>query len=206
MIRYRTVSICFIFLTVFLFIWIPLNTHAQENISLPPYKNWTLPVEDRIDDLIKRMTLEEKIYLVSGAKKGEAAIVAGVEPNADSPGTILLASDFFSRTQRNFRLGIPELTMTDGPLGPNGKGRSTNYSASINMAATFDESLIQHVGESIGEETRILGYNMLLAPCINIVRAPHNGRTFESYGEDPYLMSRMGVAFVKGVQSKRVAT
>ena len=179
---------------------------AQEKTTMPVYKNWTLPVEQRVDDLLKRMTLEEKIALVSGAKGGEAPLIDGVEPNSDSPGTILLAANFFSKTKKNFRLNIPELVMTDGPLGPNGKGAATNYSAAINMAATFDDSLIQVVAGEIGKETRVLGYNMLLAPCVNIGRAPHNGRTFEAYGEDPFLVSRMGVAFVKGVQSQRVAT
>ena len=96
--------------------------------------------------------------------------------------------------------------MSDGPLGPNAKGRATNYSATINMAATFDTGLIRTVAENIGEETRILGRNMLLAPMINIVRTPFGGRTFEFFGEDPYLVSRMTVAYVKGVQNKNVAT
>ncbi len=179
---------------------------AQKTPPLPPYKNWNLPVEERVEDLLSRMTLEEKINMVSGAKKGEAPTNTEAVQNSNNPNAIVVASDFFSKTQRNFRLGIPELTMTDGPLGPNGKGASTNYSSAINMAATFDDSLILKVGESIGEETRVLGYNMILAPCINIARSPHNGRTFEAFGEDPFLMSRMAVAFVKGVQSKRVAT
>ncbi|MBC8183808.1 glycoside hydrolase family 3 C-terminal domain-containing protein [candidate division KSB1 bacterium] len=182
------------------------NLLAQKTPHLPSYKHWNLPVEERVEDLLKRMTLEEKINMVSGAKKGELPTNTESTQSSDNPNAILVASDFFSKTQRNWRLGIPELTMTDGPLGPNGKGASTNYSSAINMAATFDDSLMLEVGESIGEETRILGYNMLLAPCINITRAPHNGRTFEAFGEDPFLMSRMAVAFVKGVQSKRVAT
>ncbi|MEN8193778.1 MAG: DUF4434 domain-containing protein [Bacteroidota bacterium] len=143
------------------------------------YKNPAHPVEARVKDLIQRMTLEEKVDFVSG--------------------------NGFT-TKSNIRLGIPEIVMTDGPLGPNGKGRATNYSACINMASTWDVSLIKRIGVSMGEETRILGYNMLLGPNLNIARVPHGGRTFESFGEDPYLMSRMGEAYIIGVQSERVIT
>jgi len=145
--------------------------------DLPAYKNPAFPVEKRVDDLLGRMNQWEKIDLISGQ------------------GFV---------TKPNIRLGIPQIVMTDGPLGPNGKGRATNYSASINMAATWDTSLIRRVAEEIGRETRILGYNMLLGPCVNIVRVPHGGRTFESFGEDPYLMSSMAVAYINGVQSQRV--
>jgi len=147
--------------------------------ELPVYKNSRLPVNQRIDDLLSRMSLEEKVDLVGGAG---------------------------FKTKKNIRLCIPELLMTDGPLGPNVKGRATNYSATINMAATFNTALIHRVAENLGEETRILGRNMLLAPMINIVRTPYGGRTFEFFGEDPWLVSRMTVAYVKGVQSRNVAT
>jgi beta-glucosidase len=147
--------------------------------ELPVYKNSRIPVEQRIDDLLSKMTLEEKVDLVGGAG---------------------------FKTKKNNRLGIPELLMTDGPLGPNVQRRATNYSATINMAATFDTALIRIVAENIGEETRILGRNMLLAPMINIVRTPFGGRTFEFFGEDPWLVSRMTVTYVKGVQSREVAT
>lgn len=141
------------------------------------YKNSAVSVEMRVKDLLNRMTLSEKLDLISG--------------------------DGFT-SKRNNRLGIPEIVMTDGPLGPNGKGRATNYSACINMAATWDDSLINRVAVSMGRETRELGYNMLLGPCLNIARVPHGGRTFESFGEDPYLMSRMARAYIIGVQSQRV--
>jgi beta-glucosidase len=180
-----------------------MHLSAQPENALPPYKNRFLPVEERLKDLLGRMTLEEKIRMVSGSRKddGSAASLAGT-----TPATILAAVDSPSKTMRNIRLGIPELIMTDGPLGPNGKGAATNYGSAINWAATFDDSLMNVVAKEIGAETRVLGFNMLLGPCINIARTPFGGRTFESFGEDPYLVSRMGVAFVKGVQSKRVAT
>ncbi|MEN8251707.1 MAG: glycoside hydrolase family 3 C-terminal domain-containing protein, partial [Bacteroidota bacterium] len=110
------------------------------------------------------------------------------------------------KTMVNNRLDIPEIIMTDGPLGPNIKKHSTNYSAMINLAATFNTDLMYRVAEEIGAETRVSGRNMLLGPNINVARAPHGGRIFEGFGEDPYLISQMVVPYVKGVQSKRVIT
>lgn len=136
-------------------------------------------IERNIKIIRNKMTLEEKIDLIAG-------------------------DDF--RTKPNPRLGIPAFTMTDGPLGPRGKGPNTVYSAPINFAATWDVDLIYRIGQAMGEETRILGFNLLLGPCINIARVPYGGRNFESFGEDPYLTSKMAVAEIKGIQSKNVAT
>ena len=165
-------------LLVFLFGLIVGIVFAGEP-SIPVYKNKDAAIPARVNDLLSRMTLEEKVDLVGGA------------------GFV---------TKRNVRLGIPQLIMTDGPLGPNGRGHATNYSAMINLAATFDVPLMSKVAQNIGEEVRILGRNMLLGPCINIARVPQGGRTFEGFGEDPYLVSQMAVAYVKGVQSKNVVT
>ena len=171
------------FLAVILMCFVVLAISGSNAKEIEPYNDPNRPIEDRVEDLLKRMTLEEKVDLVSGSEEGP-----------------------MSKTKKNVRLGIPEMIITDGPLGPNHSGKATNYSASINMAATFDDSLIGKVAESIGEETRVLGFNMLLGPCINIIRTPYGGRSFECFGEDPYLMSRMAVAYVKGVQSKQVIT
>jgi len=149
---------------------------AQE-IELPIYKDLRGQIEERVEDLMSRMTLEEKIDILNG-----------VDLN----------------TKENVRLGIPKILMTDGPLGPTIRKHSTNYSAMINLAASFDIDLMRRVAESIGEETRVMGRNMLLAPMINIIRVPFWGRAFESFSEDPYLSSRMAVEYVKGVQSKNV--
>jgi len=112
---------------------------AQET-GLAVYKDSSKPIEQRTEDLILRMTLKEKVDLVGGAG---------------------------FKTKKNVRLGIPELLMADGPQGPNTKGRSTHYSAMVNLAATFDIDLMQQVAKNIGQETRVFGRNMLLAPMIN---------------------------------------
>jgi len=136
-------------------------------------------IEERVEYILSQMTLEEKIEQITG-------------------------DDFKSKP--NHRLGIPALTMTDGPLGPRGKGPNTVFSAPINMAAAWDRDLTRRIGVAMGEETRILGFNLLLGPCINISRVPYGGRNFESFGEDPYLMTEMTVPIVEGIQSKNVAT
>ncbi len=147
--------------------------------ELPLYKDNSKPIEYRVEDLVKRMTVEEKVDLIGGLG---------------------------FKTKRNIRLDIPELLMADGPQGPNAKGRSTHYSAMINLGATFDTDLMKQVGKNIGQETRVFGRNMLLAPMINIIRTPFGGRSFELFSEDPYLTSRMAVSYVKGVQEERVIT
>jgi len=136
-------------------------------------------IEERVEHILSQMTLEEKIEQITG-------------------------DDFKSKP--NHRLGIPALVMTDGPLGPRGKGPNTVFSAPINMAAAWDRDLTRRIGVAMGEETRILGFNLLLGPCINISRVPYGGRNFESFGEDPYLMTEMTVPIVEGIQSKNVAT
>ena len=176
----------------------------QDEIDLPPYRDASLSVERRVEDLLRRMTLEEKLKMIHGAEIREGEKTPAVAGN--TPSTIIRAVNFLSQTAVNKRLCIPQLVMTDGPLGPNGKHGSVNYSATINFAASFNDSLVNLIARHIGGATRDLGYNMLLGPCINIARTPFGGRTFEGFGEDPYLVSRMAVAYVTGVQSQNVVT
>ena len=140
------------------------------------YKDASMPVEKRIDDLLSKMTLEEKVDMLSG-------------------------TGFASKP--NDRLGIPELKMTDGPVGVRWD-RSVAFPASIMLAATFDTSLAYRYGHAIGIEVKAKGRNTILGPCVNINRTPQGGRNFESYGEDPFLASRMAVSYVEGVQDEGV--
>ncbi len=134
-------------------------------------------MELKIQKIINQLTLEEKIDLIGGT---------GFE------------------TKPIERLGIPSLLMSDGPLGVN-RGKSTAFPSGILMAATFNPDLIEKVGKAIAEETKAHGRNVILGPCVNIARIPMGGRNFESFGEDPYLTSRMTVSYIKGVQSENVA-
>lgn len=142
----------------------------------PVYKNPKANIEDRVNDLLKRMTLEEKVDKLSG-------------------------TGFASKP--NSRLGIPELAMTDGPVGVRWE-KSTAFPASIMLAASFDTSLAFRYGWALARETKAKGRNTILGPCVNINRVPHGGRNFESYGEDPFLTSRIAVSYIQGVQSEGV--
>jgi beta-glucosidase len=107
-------------------------------------------------------------------------------------------------TKPNERLGIPELRMSDGPVGVRWNP-STAFPVSVAMAATWDPRLVNEIGSSIGRETKGKGRHVILGPCVNIVRMPMGGRNFESFGEDPFLTSRMAVSYIKGVQKENVA-
>ena len=161
--------------------------------DVPSYKNPSLPVEQRVQDLLGRMTLQEKVAMLSGAD--------------------------WMQSVPNQRLGIPSIKMADGPLGirswagPSSETgaevakkqvTTTAFPAGIAMAATWDTELSQSEGQAIGQEVKALGRDMILGPTVNINRTPLWGRNFEGYGEDPYLATRMAVAYIKGVQSEGV--
>jgi beta-glucosidase len=135
-------------------------------------------LEKRVDSILSQMTLEEKIDYLGGI------------------------NDYYLRAIP--RLGLPELKMSDGPLGVHNYGVSTAYPAGIALAATWDPELASRVGESLGRDARARGVHFFLGPGMNIYRAPMCGRNFEYYGEDPYLASQMAVAVIKGVQSRGV--
>jgi beta-glucosidase len=141
------------------------------------FRNKDVSLEKRVDDLLSRMTLEEKVSLIGGTGFATKSIQ---------------------------RLGIPELRMTDGPLGVRW-GKSTAFPSGICLAATWNPILAHNVGAAIGREVKGHDRHVILGPCVNIARIPQGGRNFESYGEDPYLAARMAVEYIRGVQSEGVA-
>ena len=135
-------------------------------------------IEKRVDALLAKMTLDEKLTLIGGT------------------------NDFY--IQALPRLGLPALRMSDGPLGVHDYGPTTAYPAGIALAASWDVDLARRVGEMMGKDARARGVHFVLAPGMNIYRAPMNGRNFEYLGEDPYLASRMAVSLIEGIQSRGV--
>ena len=144
-------------------------------------------VERCVDGWMRELTLREKISLLSGR---------------DSWSTMPIE-----------RLGIPGLVMTDGPNGARASqpdaGRAlaittTAFPTGVSMASTWNPALIEELARALAEETLAVGCDILLGPCVNIVRTPIAGRNFESYGEDPYLTGQIGTAYVKGLQSAGV--
>jgi beta-glucosidase len=141
------------------------------------YKDRSAPVDARVEDLLARMTLDEKVSLLSGADAMSLPAIA--------------------------RLGIPPLKMTDGPLGVR-FDKATAFPAGIALGASFDPDLVARVAAAMGDEALALGRDMLLGPCVNIARTPLGGRNFESFGEDPHLAARMAAAYVAGLQGRKV--
>jgi len=135
-------------------------------------------VEKRVDSILSQMTLDEKIEIIGGT------------------------NDFFTRPIA--RLGIPALKMSDGPMGVHDYGLTTAYPAGIALAASWDPQLGERFGASMGKDARARGVHFILAPGMNIYRAPMNGRNFEYFGEDPFLASRMAVSVIEGMQAQRV--
>ena len=180
--------------------------------DLPLYKNATAPLEARVEDLLKRMTLQEKLnQLRCDGQLWEKAIEnVGFGETLDilRPMTSLDAANKANEVQRRSlksRLGIPMVIHDEALHGLIGNG-TTSFPQSIAMAATWDPSMVGKVTTAIAEETRARGVRHVLSPVINVVRDARWGRVEETYGEDPLLSSRMGVAFVKAFESHGIAT
>jgi beta-glucosidase len=143
--------------------------------------------DKRVDELLSKMTLEEKLTLIHGTQEdpkvyqGQAGYLAGVP-----------------------RLGIPGLRFADGPPGVLTRHPSSAETATMGVAATFSMKDAEDNGMVIGKEDRALGIDVSLQPFVNIVRDLEFGRAYNTFGEDPFLTSVMGVAEVKGIQSQHV--
>jgi beta-glucosidase len=205
--------------------------HSLQNIGAQPYKNARLPIAQRVEDLLQRMTAEEKFYqcfMVPGdVKTGEAArfksglfgfqvsaTAAGSGPtaqlltyNANDDARALAAK--INRIQRVFveqsRLGIPIIAF-DEALHGLVRGGATAFPQSIALAATWDTALMSRVAHTIARESKLRGIRQILSPVINLANDVRWGRTEETYGEDPYLSAVMGTAFMGAFERLGVIT
>lgn len=205
-----------------------LDSQAQ---STPPYRNPQLPVEQRLADLLSRMTLEEKVAQLGGIWENRAFVRDPQSLIVDDKGQFLAdhaavllkdglgemsrpsevtagpreMADFTNAMQKwmreNTRLGIPVLFHEEclhGHVAPKG----TSYPQAIALASTWDPELLHEVFTATAAEVRARGAQECLAPVLDLARDPRWGRTEETYGEDPYLVSRMGVAAITGFQGQ----
>src|SRR5260370_7708518 len=110
---------------------------------------------------------------------------------------------FFTRSLPG--LSIPRLKMADGPIGVRNFGPATTMAGGMALAGIWTPQLAEQAGAEIARDARAKGVHFLLGPGVNIYRAPMNGRNFEYFGEDPFLASRLAVAYIRGVQGQGVS-
>lgn len=152
-----------------------------------PWCDTSLSPAARTQLLLAAMTLDEKISLLAG----------------DDPFGSVTGEPAVGTSDGVPRVGIPRMLYSDGPVGPR-KGQATAHPAPALLASTFNDDLAYRSGRAIGNEVRLKGADVVHGPTIDILRTPLAGRSFESYGEDPWLTTRLGVAWIKGAQSEGV--
>jgi len=154
--------------------------------DIPAYLDPDLPVNERVENLLSLLTLEEKADLLTGRDMWH---IKGIE-----------------------RLGIPSIQMTDCGHGvtvvlddeEQNSGCATCFPTAVGQASTWNRELVQAIGAAIAREARALGSSILLAPMVNIHRTPLGGRNYETYSEDPYLAGSMAASFIRGAQSEHI--
>ena len=186
---------------------------AQE--AVPGYRNPSLPIEQRVADLLGRMTLQEKVDQLRGGHHYQLLDTTGTYAPDQGPELLRKLYDVHSeftprqhaiianaiqrfQVQKN-RLGIPALLQGEALHGLMSFG-STSFPQVIGLASTWDPELVREVFTAAGDEMRSAGVDQAFTPVLDLARDPRWGRTEETYGEDPYLVSRMGVAAIEGLQ------
>ncbi|MFI0445035.1 beta-glucosidase [Actinomadura sp. 6N118] len=174
---------------------VPSPAEAAGRCGDPAQRPWcdtSLGPDQRAGLLLATMTVDEKIALMAsddpmGGPLGGFSENAHADTNAGIP-----------------RLGIPPLYMADGPAGVR-QGKATQLPAPISVAAGFDPGVARRYGATVGWEARHRGNDVIFGPTVDVLRTPWNGRTFEAFGEDPYLSATTAASWVRGVQEQGVA-
>ena len=202
-------------------------SHAapEDQIDLLDYKNPKLSVDDRVADLLSRMTLEEKVaqmVCIWGQKKtilfdeagklnlkrvglylkdgiGQVGRISDTGGGQDAVEMANLSNDLQKFFVEETRLGIPAIFHEECLHGLAAKD-ATSYPQPIGLASTFNPQLVEKIYSAIAEETRSRGAHQALTPVVDVARDPRWGRVEETFGEDPYLVSQMGISAVKGFQ------
>lgn len=216
------------FLTISLLcVTVGLWARPMENCVKLPYQNSKLSVEERVEDLLGRMTLEEKVYQMSALRLGEGDEIFQTSgeysmedirkqlgrhgvgylscPTTDMPAekAVKTGNQIQKIAVEETRLGIPVIIDAEALHGCRALG-ATSYPQSIALSCTWNPALMAEIADAIGQETYSRGITQVLSPVLDLARDPRHGRMEECYGEDPYLAACMGVEFVKGVQKHGV--
>lgn len=192
----------------------------EKETAMEIYKDASRPIPERVEDLLSRMTLEEKAAQLCGdlpvsfMEDGKVNLDALREQFPDGHGRFTqyslvgiadpaVIAQVTNEVQRYFveetRLGIPVALQTENLCGYPAAG-GTIFPSMINMASTWEPELMEKVADIIGEESKAVGTNSAMSPVIDVSRDPRWGRTYETFGEDPYLISQMGVHYIRGMQ------
>src|SRR5215469_244548 len=193
------------------------QTPSPSNDSIPNYRNPNLAIDDRVAELLSRMTLEEKVEQLVPPRGNQVSVIdaTGTFTNETArqtlaryddpdfvflPKTAAILHNAMQRYQREkTRLGIPLLFAGESLHGFMEYG-STSFPQALGLASTWDPALVKQVFAAAGDEARSSGTDWVFTPVLDLARDPRWGRTEETYGEDPYLVSRMAVAAVTGLQ------
>ncbi|HEY2467676.1 MAG TPA: CIA30 family protein [Terracidiphilus sp.] len=183
----------------------------------PRYKDSSLPIADRVADLLPRMTLEEKVYQLTGGWDSKIEVIDptgtftaetarrtlsaewGPEVKFTPRQAAILRNGVQRYLSEKTRLGIPAMFLGEALHGYMEYG-STSFPQALGLAATFDPALVKRVFTAVGDEAGSRGAGQVFSPVLDMARDPRWGRTEEGYGEDPYLISRIGVAAIEGLQ------
>jgi len=186
-----------------------------------PYRDATLPIDERVADLLSRMTTLEKVAQLSGVwvtsllrdGRFDAARAArrladgvgevtriGASTSLDAPASARLMNDIQRVAVEGTRLGIPVIVHEESTGGFCARG-ATVFPQALGLAATWDPALVTEVAGVIGEQMRAVGARHTLAPVLDVARDPRWGRVEETYGEDPVLAGSIGTAYVRGIQT-----
>ena len=186
-------------------------------VSALKYRNPNLTVDERVADLLPRMTLEEKVEQISGGGRGQVELIdpTGTFTTEQARETLgrwwdpdlvfppkraaILRNGIQRYLLEKTRLGIPDLFMGEALHGFMEYG-STSFQQALGLASTWDPELVHQVFTAAGDEAGSSGAGQVLSPVLDIARDPRWGRTEETYGEDPFLAARMGVAAITGLQ------
>lgn len=193
----------------------------------PKYKNKELSMDSRVDDLLSRMTVEEKVFQMCALRLGDGDEIFKTSgdysidfirsqmkdhgvghiscPTSDmrAKKSVETANEIQRVAVEETRLGIPTIINDEALHGCKGAG-STSYPQAIALSSTWDLALMTEIANAIGKETKSRGIRHVLSPNLDLARDPRHGRMEETYGEDPFLSSRFGVEFIKGVQGQGV--
>lgn len=180
----------------------------------PLYKNPKAPIEERVEDLLTRMTLHEKVLQLQNrgaGSRGECdarfqgySVGTVHEMGYDAAECQRIMAELQEYMSTRTRLGIPVLTCVEGIQGILQNG-ATLFPHSIAQGSTFDPALIERMTDACGREAEAMGLHQILSPVLDIARDLRWGRIEETFGEDPYLIAQMGIGFVRGYQHRRIS-